>query len=130
MERETNTDAQGNFLFEKVTSGQHVLSFTEYKMVGFSTHGRRCEYGSRCAATVLSVEEGQELNNVLLDVSKSVCTAEVEIVDSKEQPVNNVSLSFDVEMPQGPERAYIYSTIFNVKHSNPQGPYHFDGLPP
>ena len=127
MLRTIKTDDQGNFILDSVTSGHHLLSFTKYKLVELPAGGSRREYGGKCGAIIVEIKEGQNLNNVVLDMSKSVCSMEVEAVDKDGKPVDNVSFTFEIEMPQTSQ--YVYMDIFSSSQSNPQGLYVFEGLP-
>jgi hypothetical protein len=87
----------------------------------------RVEYAGHCAALLFQAEEGGHLNDLVLDLSKSVCSLEVTVVDAAGQPVKAITFYLDVAMPSGPYRD---ATIFGTREAASDGVYRFDGLPP
>ncbi len=89
--------------------------------------GYRQKYDGRCGAVRLDAEEAGHLTDVVLDLSKSDCSLELQIVDDTNKPVQGMNISFNAEMKGG---SYKYAPIFNVIALNHNGVYRFDGMPP
>ena len=81
-----------------------------------------------CGALVLTNKEGQEQTGIVLDLSKSVCSLELEVKDETGEPVKQITVYFETEMP--PNTGYLYGTVFICHEENADGLYKFNGLPP
>ncbi len=120
------TNSEGKFAARDISKGHFLLSYTELRMVPHG-QGYRQKYDGRCGAVRLDAEEAGHLTDVVLDLSKSDCSLELQIVDDTNKPVQGMNISFNAEMKGG---SYKYAPIFNVIALNHNGVYRFDGMPP
>jgi len=123
---EPKTDTQGRFVLDNVNSGYHVLSYHEPKNIRVGKNSRS-QYGGICAAGVLHLDEGQSLENAILDLGKSTCSLEVEVVDGQDNPVTTTTIWLQVKIPA---EKYKFGDIFNVYNTSERGLYRFENLPP
>jgi len=121
------TDSDGKFAEEGIVAEPALLSYTKYRRVERESRTRR-EYAGLCGSLILENKEGQELSDIVLDLSESVCSLELQVTDASGEPVNEISISFNTEMPKG--SGYLYGRIFHSEEANSEGLYRFDGMPP
>ncbi len=76
---------------------------------------------------ILVNKEGEHLSDIVLDLSKSVCSLEVQVMDTANEPVSSIFISLDIEMPKGSRNEY--HRIFYTEEVNSEGLYWLDGLP-
>ncbi|MBN2182235.1 MAG: hypothetical protein JW715_10000 [Sedimentisphaerales bacterium] len=125
-DRTVTTDSQGKFAAEGIAAGPALLSYTKYRRVQ-QERGYRREYAGLCGSLILENNEGQEISDIVLDLSKSVCSLELQVTDADGEPVDAISFSFNTEMPKG--SGYKYGRIFYSEEANSDGLYRFDGMP-
>jgi hypothetical protein len=121
------TNSQGKFDVNGIATDPIQLSYTKLNQVSQGRTSRQ-EYGGLCGALVIENKEGQQQSGIVLDLSKSVCSLELDVKDTFGKPVDSISISFDVEMPQG--SGYKYGRVFYSNEENSDGIYKFEGLPP
>jgi protocatechuate 3,4-dioxygenase beta subunit len=120
-------DSEGKFNAEDVSKGHFLLSYADLRKVT-DDRGYRREYGGLCGAVRLETEEAGHLTDVVLDLSKSDCSLELQIVDDANKPVQDVNINFNAEMKGG---SYKYAPLFYVNNtSSHNGLYRFEGMPP
>jgi hypothetical protein len=126
MRRTIRTDSEGKFKAEGISKGHFLLSYADIRMVpnGLGSHQ---EYGGLCGAFRLETEEAGHLTGVVLDLSKSDCSLELQVVDDANEPVRNISFTLDVVMDGG---NYKYAPFFSVREVSQDGVYRFGGMPP
>ncbi|MEJ2648652.1 MAG: hypothetical protein P8016_09625 [Sedimentisphaerales bacterium] len=121
------TDSQGKFDVNGLSTDPMILSYTKLNQVPQGGTSRR-EYGGLCGALILTNKEGQEQSGIVLDLSKSVCSLELDVKDEAGEPVDSLNVFFETKMPAG--SGYFYNTVFYSREENSDGIYKFDGLPP
>jgi len=126
-DRNITTDSQGKFVKDDMAAEPAILSYTRYRRVEQERRSRR-EYDGLCGFLILEIKEGQELSGIVLDLSKSVCSLELQVTDAASEPVNEISINFSIEMPKG--CGYPYGDVFHTQEVSSEGLYRFDGLPP
>jgi hypothetical protein len=124
--RTITTDSEGKFNAEDVSKGHFLLSYADLRMVPHD-RGVRREYGGLCGAVRLEAKEAGRLTDVVLDLSKSVCSLELQVVDDVNKPIQDLSFTLDARMEGG---AYRYVSIFFVRKLSKDGAYYFEGMPP
>jgi hypothetical protein len=124
--RTITTDSEGMFTAGDVPKGQFLLSYRKYRRTGQGEWPYR-EYAGLCGAVRLKTTEAGHLTGIVLDLSESVCTLEVKVVDDANKPVQAISLVFAAEMKEG--SYHRYPSVFNVNVSNVDGVYRFEGMP-
>ncbi|MHC4169270.1 MAG: MSCRAMM family protein, partial [Planctomycetota bacterium] len=120
------TDSEGKFAAEDIASGPFLLSYADLRRV---PHGRgiREVYGGLWGAVRLETAEAGQLTDIVLDLSKSVCALEVEVVRESGEPATEISFTLDAAMEGG---TYPYAPIFHVTRASNDGVYRFEGMPP
>ena len=126
-QKTVTTDSDGKFAKDGIAAGPALLSYIKYRRIQ-QERGSRREYGGLCGSLILENKEGQELSGIVLDLSRSVCSLELQVADASGEPVNEISINFSIEMPKG--CGYRYGDIFHTREVNSEGLYRFDGLPP
>jgi hypothetical protein len=126
-DRNITTDSQGKFVKDDMAAEPAILSYTRYRRVQQERRTHR-EYDGLCGAVIIENKEGQELSGIILDLSKSVCSFELQVTDATGEPVNEISINFSIEMPKG--CGYPYGDVFHTQEVSSEGLYRFDGLPP
>ncbi|MBN1972873.1 MAG: M48 family metalloprotease [Sedimentisphaerales bacterium] len=121
------TDSQGKFDVNGIAADPMLLSYTRLNQVPQGRTSRQ-EYGGLCGALIIENKEGQNLSDIVLDLSKSVCSLELEVKDKAGVPVDSINMYFDIKMPPG--SGYLYNTVFYSKEEKSDGIYKFEGLPP
>jgi beta-lactamase regulating signal transducer with metallopeptidase domain len=116
--------ADGRFTTENVPKGPGILSYVERRWIQ-NGQNSRVEFAGRCAVRILEADEGGYLTDLVLDLSKSVCSLEVTVLDSAGQPVKVMSFSPYARMPDGS-----YRDVFGTQEAASDGVYRFNGLPP
>lgn len=124
--KKITTDSEGKFTVGDISEGRFLLRYTVLRMKR-NGPGFREEYGGRCGAVRLRTEEGGNLTGVVLDLSKSVCTLELEVVDDAGEPVKEISFILDAQMGESPIK---YASVFSVRRTSNDGLYRFEGMPP
>jgi beta-lactamase regulating signal transducer with metallopeptidase domain len=124
--RTVTTDSQGKFDVNGIATDPIQLSYTKLNQVSQGRTSRQ-EHGGLCGALVIENQEGQQQSGIVLDLSKSVCSLELDVKDTFGKPVDSISISFEVEMPQG--SGYKYGRVFYSKEENSDGIYKFKGMP-
>jgi protocatechuate 3,4-dioxygenase beta subunit len=77
-DRTITTDSQGKFTKDDMSAEPAILSYTRYRRVQQDRRARR-EYDGLCGALIIENKEGQELSDIVLDLSKSVCSLELQV---------------------------------------------------
>ncbi len=122
----TITDDQGRFTAENVAQGYKLVSYTEMHQVR-SSNGIQNKYIGPCAATRVNVIHDHDVNDVVLDLSKSTCSLEMKLTDTNGDPVESAIFDFGAKMPnkRRPRKA-----LFSSYETDPAGIYRFNALPP
>ncbi len=125
--RTVKTNSRGKFDVNGIAADPMLLTYTKLNRVPQGQTSRQ-EYGGLCGALVIENKEGQEQSGIILDLSKSVCSLELEVKDKDGKPMDSINIYFDVKMPPG--SGYTYNMVFYSREENSEGIYKFDGLPP
>jgi len=125
--RTVRTDSEGKFTTDDVTKGPYLLSYADIIQIMPYEKRYREEYGGLCGAVRLETEEAGHLTDVVLDLSKSDCSLELQVVDDANEPIQDISFTLDARMEGG---NYKYATIFSVREVSEDGVYRFEGMPP
>ena len=120
------TNSEGKFTDGDISKGHFLLSYTEFRMVP-DDRGSHRVYGGLCGAVRLQAEEADSLTDVVLDLSKSGCSLELQVVDDANKPVQDINISFGAELEGS---AYKFATIFSIRKVSNDGVYCFEGMPP
>jgi hypothetical protein len=126
--REIMTDGEGRFAVDDLASGTCVLSYAKTRSVKKNGHWHR-EYDGLCGAVVIDLEAGQARDDIVLDLSASICELRIAMTDTEGQPVDEAVIYFNVRMPPGTS-GYRFMTIFNAYQKAENGRFRFSGLPP
>ncbi len=118
------TDGNGNFHFRNVSAGPHILTYVKYQDGRTADNRRRSLYGGRCAFAAIEVQEGEDVMDVVLDLSKSDSQLEICILDPDGIPVCDAQTSLD--LPLGDSH---YSLVLDCAKIDQRGHYSFEGLP-
>ncbi len=116
------TDAGGRFTVPSLISGSYLVSCYEA-----ARRAERGDYESVNAFQPVTLEEGQAIKDLVLDLRSSTCSLEFEIVDRNGQPLAAEIVTLEVPLdPQNRSQARIVSG-FGI----PARPIHrLDHLPP
>jgi hypothetical protein len=120
------TNSEGKFVARDISKGHFLLSYADLRTVPYG-QGFRQEYDGRCGAVRLEAEEAGHLTDVVLDLSKSGCSLELQVIDDANKPVQDININFGAEMEGS---AYKYATIFSIRKIGNDGVYCFEGMPP
>jgi len=115
-------DDQGHFAIDPIPAGYHVLRYN-----GYRRHSEAGDYDGATAYQLVCIQEGEAIEDVVLDLRESTATLEVEIVNEEGQPVAADRLSLDVPLPSGQTRP---AQVMFATEMEPQRVHRFPNLPP
>ncbi|MEN6425080.1 MAG: M56 family metallopeptidase [Phycisphaerales bacterium] len=85
------TDAQGQFVHDPIMSGHCLLRCGE-----FNRRSGQGDYPGLTAARLVRIEEGQTVDDVVLDLRESTACLDIEIVDGDGRPISAESASLGI----------------------------------
>ena len=115
-------DDQGHFTIDAVGSGHHLLEYNVRRRP--SPTG---EYDGVTGFCLVQVQEGQVIDDLVIDLRKSTATLEVEITDRQGRPVAVDGLSLDIPALAGEVRV---RQVMSLAEVGPQNVHRFPNLPP
>ncbi len=116
------TDAEGRFTAGSLISGDYLVQHR-----GIERPPDRGEFTSAKAFQLVVVEEGQAVENVILDLRHSTCSLEFEIVDRDDQPILGESVALLVPLPSD---SGSFATISGAHRVPAKSVHRLDSLPP
>ena len=129
------TEEDGYFRLENVPPGLHILQYPGRSANCDDPEPLPAQNVS--GAAVLKVEDGRDVEGVLIDLSESTCSVTGRIVDEKGRPIEGVKAGVGVELKitsKDKDGAVVgISSTDNFPPSEltgPDGVYHIENLPP
>jgi len=123
-----SSDGQGYFKIEQVPPGVHLLY---YPGRGAGCNDAKVPVKNVCGAVVLKAKDGENIDDIVLDLSESTCKITGKIVDKTGQPIEGAKANIYAELKMQGEGWSSGSTAYfhSSQLTNSDGQFLLENLP-